>query len=681
MITNRWLDADCATWLAKAKDSPADQALAARVYSSRIIGSDPDLVMHGGGNTSVKVTRRDLFGVAQQVLHVKGSGWDLDTILAPGLPGVRMEPLMALRALDQLSDEDMVNVQRSNLLDSSAPNPSVETLLHAYLPYPFVDHTHATPFLILANLPNAEAVARAIFGDRLGIVPYIMPGFALAKAAADAHDANPAVEGLLLLKHGHFTWGQTARDSYDRVVSHSNEVAKYLGLSGATAIGQRRRAGAQATLADLRGALGAAQAEWAANRDAPMPVLDLRNGPDVMAFLNRPDIAELAAKGVASPDHVIRIKAVPLVLGPDDLAKGRAGIAAAIARFRAAYSAYFDRQSRRVMGKVMLAPLPQLAWVAGLGLVGIGANADAARIAADLGEQNLRVRAAAQDAGGFAPIGEDDLFDMEYWSLEQAKLGKGKPPSMQGRIVAVTGAAGAIGAATAQAFAAQGASILLLDRDQAGLDRVLAALGRGHAASVLDVTSPDAGAEMVDAAVQAFGGLDILVSNAGAATTGAMLDLDNAALRAAFELNFFAHQNLAVAAGRLMRDQGRGGQILFNVSKQAVNPGRNFGAYGLPKATTMFLLRQLALELGEHGIRVNGLNADRIRSGIVTDDFIASRAKARHIDPDNYMAGNLLHREVEATHVAAAFVALANLQRTTAHVLTVDGGNIEAALR
>jgi len=680
MITNRWLDADCATWLAKAKDDPADQALAARVYSSRIIGSDPDLVMHGGGNTSVKVMRRDLFGVARQVLHVKGSGWDLDTILAPGLPGVRMEPLMALRALERLSDEDMVNVQRGNLLDSTAPNPSVETLLHAYLPYPFVDHTHATPFLILANLPNAEAVARAIFGDRLAIVPYIMPGFALAKAAADAHDANPSVEGLLLLKHGHFTWGQTARDSYDRVVSHSNEVARYLGLTGATSIGQRQGR-AQSTLADLRGALGAAQAEWTADRDAPMPVLDLRNGPEVMAFLNRADVAALAAKGVASPDHVIRIKAMPLVLGRDDLDRGRAGIAAAITRFRAAYSAYFDRQSQRVAGKVMLAPLPQLAWVSGLGLVGIGANADAARIAADLGEQNLRVRAAAQDAGGFAPIGEDDLFDMEYWSLEQAKLGKGKPPPLQGRIVAVTGAAGAIGAATARAFAAQGASVLLLDRDQDGLDRVHAALGRGHGATVLDVTSPDAGAAMVDAAVQAFGGLDILVSNAGAATTGAMLDIDKAALRAAFELNFFAHQNLAVAAGRLMRDQGRGGQILFNVSKQAVNPGRNFGAYGLPKATTMFLLRQLALELGEHGIRVNGLNADRIRSGIVTDDFIASRAKARQTDPDTYMAGNLLRREVEAAHVAAAFVALARLERTTAHVLTVDGGNIEAALR
>lgn len=681
MIENRWSDADCARWVAEAGELPADRTLAERVYSSRIIGADPDLVMHGGGNTSVKVTRADLFGAPQEVLHVKGSGWDLDTIRAPGLPGVRMAPLMALRELSHLTDEDMVNVQRGALLDSTAPNPSVETLLHAYLPWRFVDHTHATPFLILANLPDAERVAREIFGDRLGIVPYIMPGFALAKAAAEVHDADPSVEGLLLLKHGHFTWGATARESYERVVAHSNEVARHLGLTCATVIGQRRPSRGHAVLARLRGALGAAQADWSGDRDAPMPVLDLRNGSEVRAFLGRPDVAELATKGVASPDHVIRVKGMPLVLTEADLALGRAGIDAAIARFRDAYTAYFERQSARVGGKMMLAPLPQLAWVAGLGLVGIGATAAAARIAADLGEQNLRVRAAAADAGGFAPIGEDDLFDMEYWSLEQAKLGKGKPPRLQGRVVAVTGAAGAIGAATARAFAAEGASVLLLDRDAAGLGSVLDTLGSGHAAAVLDVTATDAGEALVAAAIQNFGGLDILVSNAGAATTGAMLDLDDAALRAAFELNFFAHQKLATAAGRLMRDQGRAGQILFNVSKQAVNPGRNFGAYGLPKATTMFLLRQLALELGEFGIRVNGVNADRIRSGLVTDEFIASRARARGIDAESYMAGNLLKREVEAGHVGAAFVALALLARTTAHVLTVDGGNIEAALR
>lgn len=676
MIANRWSDADCAEWVDRAGDDPADRLLAARVYSSQIIGANPDLVMHGGGNTSVKVTRRDLFGELVEVLHVKGSGWDLDTIRAPGLPGVRLAALQDLQRLDGLSDENMVNVQRGNLLDSAAPNPSVETLLHAWLPHTFVDHTHATAFLVLANLPDAEAAAREIFGDRLGVVPYIMPGFALAKAAAEVYARDPSVEGLLLLKHGHFAWGPTARESYDRIVSHTNEVAAYLRLSGPTDIGERRPADT-GILADLRGALGATSVDV----DAPMPILALRNGAAVMAGLEDPATFEIATRGVASPDHVIRIKGRPLVLTRADLDGGRAAIEAAIARFIAEYRAYFDRQSARVPGRTMLDPRPTLAWIAGTGLVGIGATAAAASVCADLGEQNLRVRIAGEAAGGFRPIGEDDLFDLEYWSLEQSKLGRGRPPALAGRVVAITGGAGAIGAATARAFAAQGASILLIDLDADGLDRTLADLGPGHCGYALDVTAVDAGNTLTTLATAAFGGLDILVSNAGSATTGAMLDLEEAALRKAFELNFFAHQRLATAAARQMVRQGQGGQILFNVSKQAVNPGRGFGAYGLPKATTMFLLRQLALELGSEGIRVNGINADRIRSGLVTDEFIEGRARARGVDTATYMAGNLLGREVEARHVADGFVALALSNRTTAHVLTVDGGNIEAALR
>jgi rhamnose utilization protein RhaD (predicted bifunctional aldolase and dehydrogenase) len=236
MIRNQWSDKVAKEWCDAAPQTPADQALALRVYTSRLIGMDPDLVMHGGGNTSVKVRRENLFGDMEDVLHVKGSGWDLEVIEAAGLPGVRLEPLKWLRTLDALSDEDMVNVQRNNLLDSAAPNPSVETLLHAYLPHRFVDHTHATAFLVLANLPNAVERCREIFGDRLGIVPYIMPGFDLAKAAADIYDTNPDVEGLLLLQHGHFAFGDTARHSYERIIEHTNMAAAALGLDGPTDI-------------------------------------------------------------------------------------------------------------------------------------------------------------------------------------------------------------------------------------------------------------------------------------------------------------------------------------------------------------------------------------------------------------------------------------------------------------
>ncbi len=677
MIENRWRDTEAQKWVDELGSNPsdADVALAHRVYSSRIIGQDPDLVMHGGGNTSVKVTRPDLFGDPQRVLHVKGSGWDLDTIQAPGLPGIWLEPLLKLRTLDGLPDEDMVNFQRNNLLNSSAPNPSIETLLHAFLPHTFIDHTHATPFLVLANLPNAEEVARQIFGDRLAIVPYIMPGFALAKLAAEVYELNPDVEGLLLLKHGHFAFGPDAKTSYDLIVQHTNQAADYFKMAGSTSLRVRVPTTMAAGLATLRGALGPD------DPDAPMPVLSLRNGPDVLAFLDRDDVDELATRGVASPDHVIRTKAKPLVLSRDDL-KSDETVKAKVNAFRADYEAYFTRQNERVGNdRTRLSTLPNLVWVKGVGIIGLGAHDKAADISADLGEQNLRVRFVGEDAGGFRPLGEDDLFELEYWSLEQAKLGKGKPPPFTGRVVMVTGGAGVIGLATAKAFAALGASTFLVDRQADQLAAALETLGSAHDGIALDVTQEAAARQAADAVTQRFGGLDILVSNAGAALGGALADLDESDLRAAFELNFFSHQRFADQAAQLFARQGRGGQILFNISKQAVNPGKNFGAYGLPKATTLFLMRQLALELGERGIRVNGINADRIRSGLLTDSFIAERAKARGADEASYMAGNLLKREVEARHVADAFVALAQMARTTAHVVTVDGGNIEAALR
>ncbi|WP_424830643.1 bifunctional aldolase/short-chain dehydrogenase [Ruegeria sp.] len=678
MIENWYVTEDAQKWRREAGTDPADQELGERVYTSRLIGQNPDLLMHGGGNTSVKLERPDLFGIMQRVLHVKGSGWDLDTILAPGLPGVWLDPLMKLRALETLSDFDMVNVQRANLLDSGAPNPSVETLLHAFLPHKYVDHTHATPFLVLANLPNAAEVCREIFGDRLGIVPYIMPGFGLAKKAAEVFEENPDVEGLLLLQHGHFTFGATAKESYDKIVSHTNEVAEYFGMKERTPLGERYPAPDLAVLPMLRGII----ADVSAGRDDAMPIFDLRNCPDVMEFFRRSDIDALAARGMASPDHVLRTKGCPLVLRSADILGGRASVQQKVEEFAKDYHAYFERQAAQANEpKTVLTADPKHAWIEGVGVVGMGSNAMAASIAADLAEQNLRVRAVGEDAGGFYPLDEKDRFDCEYWSLEQAKLGKSTPPPFQGKVVMVTGGAGAIGLAAAKAFAQKGANVLLVDQQKAALKAAAEDLGPWHAAFACDLTQDGAAQAAMEAAVQQFGGLDILVSNAGSATGGALLDMDDAEFRAAFELNFFAHKSMALATARVMQSQGRGGQLLFNISKQAINPGRNMGAYGTPKAATMFLLRQLTLELAESGIRVNGVNADRIRSGLLTEAFIKERAAARGVSEEKYMAGNLLGREVEAAHVADAFVALAQMERTTGHVVTVDGGNTEAELR
>ncbi|MCC7320529.1 MAG: bifunctional aldolase/short-chain dehydrogenase [Rubellimicrobium sp.] len=686
MIANLWTEAEALAMQQAAGGDPRARELALRVLTSRLIGRDPDLVMHGGGNTSLKSTATDVFGEEVEVLHIKGSGWDLEVIEAAGLPAVRLAPLMRLRALPALSDEAMVNVQRLNLLDPSAPNPSVETLLHAWIPHRYVDHTHATAFLVLANLPEVADATRELFGDRLTLVPYVMPGFALAKAAADAFECNPEAEGLLLVNHGHFAWGPDAKASYDRIIDHTNLVESWLAdrrpapLRPAAALPAAESA---PVLAGLRGALASVLPEGAA-----LPVLDLRAGAGERAFVARPDLEDLATRGVATPDHVIRTKGWPLVLRAG--AQTPEGMRAAVAAFAADYRRYFDSHAPLAAGpRTMLSPMPGLVWLEGAGIVGVGATAAAARIAADIGGQSARVRADGEAVGGFHPIGPADLFDMEYWSLEQAKLGKGKPPALQGRVVLVTGGAGAIGLATARAFAAQGATLFLVDRPGEALDAALAALGRDHGGHGCDITGPGAAAAAVAACVARFGGLDILVSNAGAAMTGDVATLPEQVLRDSFELNFFAHFAFAQAAAATFRTQSgargvRGaepGQILFNVSKQAVNPGKGFAAYGLPKATTFFLLRQLALELGGEGVRVNGINADRIRSGLLTPGMIAARSSARGVDEGTYMAGNLLHAEVEARHVADAFVMLARAERTTGHVMTVDGGNIEAALR
>jgi len=438
MIENWYEDVEAANYRAAAGNNSADQELGERVYTSRLIGQNPDLLMHGGGNTSVKVQRADLFGKIRDVLHVKGSGWDLDVIEAPGLPGVWLEPLTRLRGLDSLSDESMVNYQRSNLLNSASPNPSVETLLHAFLPHKYVDHTHATPFLVLANLPNAAEVCREIFGKRLGIVPYIMPGFALAKKAAEIYDKNPEVEGLLLVQHGHFTFGETARASYEKIIEHTNEVAKYLGMETATQLGERCMARGVDLLPTLRGLI----AEVNSDRDKAMPIFDLRNGDYTQEFLARCDVEDLSTRGMASPDHVLRTKGSPLLLTSADLAS-RNTIKAKLEAFADEYRAYFNRQSQNANEpKKQLPPDPKHAWIEGLGVVGIGQNAKTASIAADLAEQNLRVRAIGEDKGGFYPLNEKDMFDCEYWSLEQAKLGKGATPPFEGQIVMITGGAG-----------------------------------------------------------------------------------------------------------------------------------------------------------------------------------------------------------------------------------------------
>jgi NAD(P)-dependent dehydrogenase (short-subunit alcohol dehydrogenase family) len=402
-------------------------------------------------------------------------------------------------------------------------------------------------------------------------------------------------------------------------------------------------------------------------------VLDHRGGDDNLAFAGGADVGRYSQAGLVTPDHVIRIKPWPLVLpapAADDLEGFAAAARRAVAAYADKYRAYFERHNARAdPKKTMLDASPRWVLVPGLGLFAAGLSAKEARVAADVAETTVATILDAEALGRFESIPEADVFDMEYWSLEQAKLGKAKPKALAGQVAVVTGAEGVIGAAVVRALAAEGAEVVGLD------------LRAPKGGVACDVTDPDQVAAAFRTVAERFGGVDIVVSNAGAAFTGAMADVDDAILRRSFELNFFAHHWVARAAVRIMRRQKTGGCLLFNVSKQALNPGPDFGPYGLPKAAELALMRQYAVEHGAEGIRANAVNADRIRSGLLTDDMVAARAKARGVSEADYMSGNLLGREVTAEDVAQAFVHLALAEKTTAAVLTVDGGNIAAAVR
>lgn len=687
-VKSRYTDTDAAEYIARYAHTPGcNEDIALRVYTSRLLGSDGSLVLHGGGNTSVKTLLRDDTGALVDVLCVKGSGWDLDTLEPRGLPAVRLDSLARLRERDALCDEDMVNAQRTRLLDASAPNPSVETLLHAFLPATFIDHSHADAVLAIANQPNSADLCREVFGDTLAIVPYVMPGFALAKLAADVAAAHPHAEGLVLLNHGLFTYGASARESYERHIAAVDKAERFLATRVA-ALGDNvarkvpKPLDYVALAPILRGELSGVRGSRERG-SAPRFVLQRRTSPAIESLLSRADLEDLATRGVPTPDHVIRTKRTPLVLRltPDmDEAAVRAVLRSALDEYRTRYREYVARESAAKQRTVKaLDPDPRVLLIPGVGVVTAGATPSAARIAADLYEHTAEILENAEALGHYQPLPEADLFDMEYWSLEQAKLGKAAGRPLDARVVFITGAASGIGAACAKRFQSLGANVFLTDRDAAALTALATTLKVPHQAC--DVTDPAAVAAALDACVGTFGGVDVVVSNAGVAPQGRMHEVGLDTLRQSFEVNFFAHQHVAALATRVMRRQCTGGALLFNASKAAFNPGPDFGPYAVPKAAVVALMKQYALENGDAGIRSNAVNADRVRTGLLPADFVAERAKARGLSEDAYFVSNLLGVEVRADDVAQVFTDLALAEKTTGCVVTVDGGNIAAAPR
>src|SRR6201982_515575 len=682
-----WVDSEAQAAIDRYARDGISRDLALRVYTTRLLGRDPKLVLHGGGNTSLKTTMPDLLGEEVAVLCVKGSGSDMAVIEPAGLPAVRLDRLRKLRARADLSDEDLLRIQRASLLEPTAPNPSVEILLHAFLPHKFIDHTHANAILSIVDQPDGEAICAGLYDGRVSLVPYVMPGFGLAKTAADIYEAKPEVEGLILNKHGIFTFGASARESYERMIAlvtaaeerlQTNRKAVFVTAQLPQAI-----ASVDAVAPILRGACSRKdeKIEGAWRR----MILEFRASPAILNFVNGAQLARYGQDGVVTPDHPIRTKNWPLVtIAParDRMDDFKRATQAGVTAFCERYQAYFARENTRAGGiKRPLDPLPRVALVPGLGLFGLGRSKEDAKIAADLAQCAAEVITDAEAIGRFEPISEAEMFDMEYWPLEQAKLGSVAQKPLAGEIAVITGGGGTIGRATAKAFAAAGAEVALLDCDERAAADAANAIGTAALAVKCDVTDGACVRDAFARVVAAFGGGDIVGSNAGAAWQGRIGEVDEEGLRQSFELNFYGHQRVAQAAVKVMLAQGTGGCLLFNVSKQAGNPGQNCGPYGLPKAATLFLVRQYALDYGNEGIRANAVNADRVRSGLLTDEFIAQRAQARGLSEHDYMAANLLGREVTADDVAQAFLHQALALKTTGDVTTVDGGNIAAALR
>ena len=686
-MKSRWVEADAEKIIAHYAKAGVERDLALRLYTTRLLGSDCKLVLHGGGNTSLKIHARDFLGEKIEVLRVKASGADMAAIEAADLPAVRLAPLHRLRALDTIADRELVAIERANLIDPTSPNPSVEVMLHAFLPHKFVDHTHATAVLSVIDQPDGEEKCAEVFGGRLAFVPYLTPGFGLAKKAIEVFELAKPSDGLILSKHGIVTYGESAREAYERMIEMVSLAEDFIG---------RNRKAIAVTITAPRSAVTLAQVApivrgACSEKDRMVEgawrrlVLEFRSNDAILNFVNGKDLDWQSQAGVVTPDHTIRTKNWPLILPPPDVGKLDEFSRLAqerVSQFTAHYHQYFERHNTHAGGgRQELDPLPRVALVPGLGLFGLGRSKKDADIAADIAEEWIAVVGDAERIGRFESISEADMFDCEYWPLEQAKLGMRKEPPLAGQIAAITGAAGAIGAATANAFAAAGADVALLDVNLAAAREQAKAVGAPALAIECDVTDAASVRAGFDQVAANFGGVDIVVSNAGAAWQGRIGDVDEEVLRQSFELNFYGHQRVAQAAIKIMLAQGTGGCLLFNVSKQAVNPGPNFGPYGVPKAALLALMRQYALDYGADGIRANAVNADRIRSGLLTEQMIASRARARGLREKDYMTGNLLGREVTAEDVAQAFLHQALALKTTADVTTVDGGNIAAAMR
>ncbi|TAK44986.1 MAG: bifunctional aldolase/short-chain dehydrogenase [Betaproteobacteria bacterium] len=636
--------------------------LGPRVYSSRLLGRDPSLVLHGGGNTSVKLSESDLFGEARDVLYVKGSGWDLETIEAPGFTPLALDAVRRLAGLPALSDSQMVNELATHKLRAAAPAPSVESLLHAILPHAYVDHTHADAVLAVSNAPQGVQRVREIYGSRVVVIPYLMPGFDLAAYCARefARQSGADTIGLVLMSHGVFSFGAEARESYERMIELVSAAEDYLASRktwSAAPAPQPRTGVRRDEVAALRRAIGEC---------AGFPLLlRISAAEKFLAFARRADVAQLSQRGPATPDHVIRTKPLPM-LGRD------------VAAYARRYRGYFERHAPNAKEKkTMLDAAPRMVLDPGFGFAALGRSARDAAIVEQLYDHTIDVILGAEGLGGWGAVAERDLFDVEYWDLEQAKLKQaGAPPVYAGEVALVTGAASGIGKACVEAFLRRGAAVVALDRNAA----IETLWQRPEVIGLTcDVTDAAAVNACLDRAVDAFGGMDMLVLNAGLFPASAPLtEVSADAWRSAMGVNAEANLHLLQACHPLLKLALRGGSVVVIGSRNVAAPGPGAAAYSASKAALNQLARVAALEWAKDGIRVNSIHPDAVYdTALWTDALLASRAKAYALSVEQYRKRNLLGTEVTSRDVAelAAEMCGPLFARTTAAQVPVDGGH------
>ncbi len=647
-------------WNNEEAEEIGNDPLALRVYTSRLLGQNPDLVLHGGGNTSVKVTRENIFGEPEELLLVKGSGWDLATIEAPGFAPVRMDRLLQLAGLPELSDSDMVTNQRIAMTDPTAPNPSVEAILHAIIPFRFVDHTHADAVVTLSNTPEGEAIIKEVYGDRVLIIPYVMPGFILAKKIHEMTRGLDwdSIEGMVLLHHGVFTFANDARESYEKMIELVTMAESYLEDKG---IGEVPAAGPgkadSLVLAGIRKKVSEAAGKAMLSR--------LEDSPTAAGFASLENVKDITDRGPLTPDHIIRTKRIPVVIDEDP--------ENAIDTFKKSYEGYFNRHHQ---GETMLDPAPRWGILTGTGTLAFGPSPKHLDIIHDIARHTQKAIYQAEQLGGWTALSEKDLFEMEYWELEQAKLKKaGAAREMQGRIALVTGAASGIGKACVHALTTAGASVAALD-----IDASVGEMFEGKAVLGLktDITDPEAVEGALDKIIRHFGGLDMLVSNAGSFPPSTKIaDMDSATWENSLKLNLTSHQQLFSRALPFLK-LGIDPAVVVVGSKNVPAPGPGAAAYSVAKAGLSQLVRIAALEWGSHGIRVNAVHPNAVYdTAIWTDEVLKARASHYGLTVEEYKTNNVLKKEVTSADVASLVLAMlgSTFSKVTGAQVPVDGGN------